>query len=454
VRLPDFIRTTTFRWTVYLASALAICVLLIFGFIYWQTSSFLVMDVDRVITDQADTFSKVPQPELLQTLKEHLGQDPRRVKLGGLFDARGNRISGNIEHLPPNLKPDVPARDVHVVRIDALGREEQIARAIARRLPDGGMLVLGRNMNEVTQVEHAVESAVTWGLLPALCLCLALGVFLSIRAQRRLEQVNAKVQRIVAGKLHERLPTQGVDDPFDKLAVLVNGMLDKIETLVRSLAGVGDDMAHDLRTPLTRVRVVLERGRQNASNLDELRAAVNQAMTGLDQSLALITALLRIAEIEHSRRMVAFGEVALADLVQEVGDLYAPMAEDKGVALTVEATEQIAARGDRDLLFEAIANLVDNAVKFTHQGDRVELKLCRVGNEGVVRVSDNGRGIAAADRELVTRRFYRSDKSRGEPGLGLGLSLVSAITKLHGFRLTITTGPGCVAEIACAPPSV
>jgi signal transduction histidine kinase len=232
------------------------------------------------------------------------------------------------------------------------------------------------------------------------------------------------------------------------LAVIVNGMLDEIEALVHSMAGAGDDIAHDLRTPLTRVRVMLERGRNNAATLEELRATVDQAIVGLDQSLAIITALLRITEIEHSQRLAGFSQVALADLVREVGDLYEPIAEDKRVAFTVGADEDVTVRGDRDLLFEAIANLVDNAVKFTPEGGRVELSLSREGDEGIVRVRDTGPGIAEAEQDFVARRFYRSDKSRTNPGLGLGLSLVAAIAKLHGFRFTISPGPGCVVEIA------
>jgi signal transduction histidine kinase len=277
---------------------------------------------------------------------------------------------------------------------------------------------------------------------------LAAGTFLSIRAQRRVEQVTGKVQRIVAGDLRERLPTARGNDAFDRLAVLVNGMLDEIEALVGNLAHVGDDIAHDLRTPLTRVRVGLERARQKAGTLDELRTAVDQAIVGLDQSLAIITALLRIAEIEHSRRLAGFREVALADLLREVADLYDPIAEDKRVAFVVEANEPIAVQGDRDLLFEAVANLVDNAVKFTPEGGRVELSLARHADEAVLRVRDSGPGIAAEERDLVGRRFYRSDKSRRDPGVGLGLSLVNAIVKLHGFRFTLAPGPGCVAEIA------
>jgi signal transduction histidine kinase len=248
--------------------------------------------------------------------------------------------------------------------------------------------------------------------------------------------------------LRQRLPTLGRDDPFDQLAVSVNGMLQEMEALIHEIAGVGDDIAHDLRTPLTRVRVRLERGRDHAATLEDLRAVVDQAIAGLDQSLAIITALLRIAEIEHARRLDGFNQIRLAPLVREVGDLYDPIAEDKHVTLRVDAAEEATVHGDRDLLFEAVANLVDNAVKFTPEGGHVNLALLREDGKAVIRVQDTGVGIEDAERQSVTKRFYRSDKSRRSDGLGLGLSLVAAIVKLHGFRFTIASGPGCTAEIA------
>jgi signal transduction histidine kinase len=226
-------------------------------------------------------------------------------------------------------------------------------------------------------------------------------------------------------------------------------MLGEIEALIHEIAGVGDDIAHDLRTPLTRVRVRLERGRERATTLEELRGVADQAIAGLDQSLAIITALLRIAEIEHSRRLEGFSQVGLAPLLREVGDLYDPIAEDKGVALRVEAADGATVHGDRDLLFEAVANLVDNAVKFTPAGGCVELALSRRDGETIVGVRDTGPGIPESERDAVTRRFYRADKSRRTEGLGLGLSLVAAIVKLHGFRLAIAAGPGCTVEIVC-----
>ena len=223
----------------------------------------------------------------------------------------------------------------------------------------------------------------------------------------------------------------------------------QLEEALQEAKVVGDNIAHDLRTPLTRVRLRLERGREHASTLEELRAVADQAIAGLDQSLTTITALLRITEIEHSRRREGFSEVQLAPLIREVGDLYDPIAEDKGVTLWTEVPDGATVQGDRDLLFEAVANLVDNAVKFTPPGGRVELALLHQEGETVIRVIDNGPGIPEIEREAVTQRFYRSDKTRNTKGLGLGLSMVAAIIKLHSFRLTISAGPGCTAEIAC-----
>jgi signal transduction histidine kinase len=450
VRLPEFIRTTTFRWTLVVSGAFALCILLMFGFVYWQTAAYMTARVDGTIARDADAMARDAPDRWHEAIDERLRQDPRRIRLAGLFAANGAQITGNLESLPDQLVVDSAPQTVSVVRIDTRGREAQTVRAVARRLRTGEILVIGRNVDELSEIAAIVERALVMGLIPALCLGLIAGVFLSLRAQNRVEEVNRRVRRIVAGELRERLPTEGLNDPFDKLAVIVNGMLDEIETLIHGIAGVGDDIAHELRTPLTRVRVGLERGRENAQTLQALRAVVDQAIGGLDQSLAIVTALLRIAEIEQSRRLEGFSNVALTDVVREVGDLYEPIAEDKRITFKVAAGAETTVRGDRDLLFEAVANLVDNAVKFTPEGGAVELSLVRLGGESVVRVRDSGPGIGAGERDIVARRFYRSDKSRHALGLGLGLSLVTAIVKLHGFRFAISSGPGCVAEIFCS----
>jgi signal transduction histidine kinase len=333
--------------------------------------------------------------------------------------------------------------------IGATGAEPQKVRAVALTLPDGELLMIGRNIDELRDLAAIVERALLLGILPASAIAVAAGILLSLRARRRLEAVVQTVRRIVAGDLRERLPARGVGDPFDQgLALIVNGMLDDIEGLIQDVSGVGDDIAHEVRTPLTRVRASLERGRENATTLEELRAIADRAIGGLDKALAIVTALLCIAEIEHGRRLAGFGEVELASVVHEVAELYDPVAEDRHVQLDVDATDILTVRGDHDLLFEAVANLVDNAIKFTPSDGRVELKLLRHAQDIVIRISDTGPGISEVERDVVTRRFYRSDKSRLTQGVGLGLSLVAAITKLHGFRLTVGAGPGCTIEIA------
>jgi signal transduction histidine kinase len=448
VPLPDFIRTTTFRWTLATAGVFVLYTLVLFGFVYWQTAAYLISEADTVLTEELRVFAANTPEQRLAEIDDRLRKDPRRVKIAGLFGADGHRVVGNIESLPDSLTPDIPAVAV-VVRLDGGDRENQKVKLAAHPLPSGEILVIGRNIDEIAEIAEIVWRALALGLLPAFGLAVAVGMVLSLRALGRLSDVNRRIQRIVAGDLRERLPTRGSNDPFDQLAVSVNRMLGEIEALIHEIAGVGDDIAHDLRTPLTRVRVRLERGREHAATLEELGAAVDQAIAGLDQSLAIITALLRIAEIEHSRRLEGFSEVRLAALVREVGDLYDPIAEDKRVALGVEAADEAIVRGDRDLLFEAVANLVDNAVKFTPEGGRVDLALLRRDGETVIRVRDTGPGIPEIEREAVTKRFYRADKSRRTEGLGLGLSLVAAIVKLHGFRFAIAAGPGCTAEIAC-----
>ena len=385
----------------------------------------------------------------LEAIDERLRQDPRGVQLAAIFAADGRRITGNLESLPAELKIDAPPQGVDIIRIDRGGREHQAVRAIARRMRNGDVLVIGRNVDEAREISRVVGQALALGLLPGFCLCLLAGAWLSVRAQKRVEEVNQRVQRIIAGDLRERLPHRTVDEPFSKLAIIVNGMLDEMETMIHALAGVGNDIAHDLRTPLTRARLALERGRTNATSLEQLQAVADKAIAGIDQSLTIITALLRLAEIENSRRSAGFGDVNLHDMLREVHDIYEPIAENKDIALQVEVERPLTVRGDRDLLIEAVANLVDNAIKFTPEGGKVSIKLLRDGSEPVIRVTDTGCGIGEQEREAVLRRFYRSDKIRNTPGVGLGLNLVAAIVKLHGFRLTIHSGPGCQVEIAC-----
>ena len=453
MRLLELLRAAQFRWALLVAAAFVACTLVLFGFFYWQTCMYVTANIDSAIMEEAHLIAGDPpadgRQDVLAAIGRRLRDDPRRIRLAGLFGPGGDRIAGNVAALPIGLPLDGRAHATLLTRLDASGREQQTVRAVGIRLTSHDVLVIGRDAQEVRWTADIVGRALALGLLPAICLALLAGAWLSLRAQRRIDAMRRQASRIVAGELQERLPIQSTRDPLDRLGVIVNRMLDEIEELVRALAGVGEDIAHEIRTPLTRVRATLERGRDQAGTLGELQELNDRALADLDKSLAIVTALLRIAEIDHERHAAELEVVKLTEIVQEVGELYDPIAEDKGVVLRVETDDATPVVGDRDLLFEAVANLVDNAVKFTPAGGAVEVSL-RPGADGpVIRVADTGPGIDPSDRDAVTRRFYRADKSRGTQGVGLGLSLVAAIAKRHGFMLVISVGPGCVVDIVC-----
>jgi signal transduction histidine kinase len=449
MRQAQIIHSNTFHRALAVAGVFAIFVIVLFGFIYWQTDQYLIARSDRMITRQLNVIAALPGEQQLDAIDEHLRQDSRGVQYAGLFAADGRRITGNLEQFPPELKMNDSVQSLSVVRTLPAGREIRVIRAIARRMSNGDALAIGREVDETREISHVVGQALALGLLPAFCLCLLAGAWLSMRAQERVEEVNQRVQRIIAGDLRERLPRRDVDEPFSNLATIVNGMLDEMETMIHALAGVGNDIAHDLRTPLTRARLALERGRTNATTMEQLQATADKAVANIDQSLTIITALLRLAAIENSRRSAAFGDVPLHEMLREVCDIYEPIAENKNINLRVDVGHRLSVRGDRDLLLEAVANLVDNAIKFTPEGGKVDIELLRREGETIVRVTDTGPGIGEQEREAVLRRFYRSDKIRSTPGVGLGLNLVAAIVKLHGFRLMIHSGQGGRLEIIC-----
>jgi signal transduction histidine kinase len=445
----QFLRSNTFRWAFAVGGLFAMFVVVLFGFIYFNIDDYLVARSDRMIATQTNFLASLPFERSVGAIEDHLREDSRGVQFAGLFDPKGNRLAGNLKRLPAEINIDAPIQTARVARLGGDQSGDPLIRTMARRSENGNIVVVGRNVDETSEISRVVGEALALGLLPAFCLCLVAGAWLSVRAQKRVEEVNQRVQRIVAGDLRERLPYRNVDEPFSRLAAIVNGMLNEMETMINALSGVGNDIAHELRTPLTRARLVLERGRSKATTLEQLQENTDKALAGIDQSLAIVTALLRLADIENSRRSAGFGGVALHDLLREVCDIYEPIAEDKQIRLSVAIGARLDVCGDRDLLFEAIVNLVDNAIKFTPEGGKVDIELAPSDKGAVVRVTDTGPGISQQETEAVLRRFYRSDKMRNTPGVGLGLNLVAAIVKLHGFQLVIRSGPGGRVEIVC-----
>ena len=364
----QFLRSNTFYWALVVAAVFAVFVSGLFGVIYWRIGDYLTARGDRVVAAQLSGIASLPPARRRDAIEERLKQD-QGSQLAAIFAADGRRITGNLASLPSQLQIDAQPQGADIIRTDRSFPETQTVRAIAWRMENGDVMVLGRNIDEATETAHVVGQALAWGLIPGFFLCLLAGAWLSMRAQRRVAEINQRVQRIIAGDLHERFPHRDVGDPFSKLVAIVNGMLDEMEKMIHALAGVGNDIAHDLRTPLTRVRLTLERGRANATTLEQFHAVSDKAIAGIDQSLTVITALLRLAEIENNERSARFGTVALHDMLRAVSDIYEPIAESKNITLRIEPAQNLTVRGDRDLLIEAVANLVDNAIKFTPEGE-------------------------------------------------------------------------------------
>ena len=467
--------TTAFRWTLAIAGGFTAMALSLFAFIYWQTAVHEQGRIDGIVLSEARSIADAPGGEAVSRLETWLADDPHGIRYGGLFGPDGARAAGNILELPAGLPADGLA---HRAEIGPVGRDRdgdwpEVVRGVAQRLGDGRLgdgrlLVLGYDIDELDEVQGIVLRALGLGLAPAVLLSLAGGVLLARRGQRRIAAVHEAVGRIMQGQFRERLPVRGASDELDKVAAAVNGMLDRIEQLVEEIRGVGDSIAHDLRTPLTRVRARLERSRDEARTREEFQAAADRAITSVDQALAVVSAVLRIGEIEHGKRRAAFGPVDLAGVLRDAAELYEPVAEEKGVALRLRLLpgEEPApgygmpcctVPGDRDLLLEAVGNLVDNAIKFTPAGTAVTLSLRCGPGAARLSVADQGPGIPPAERERVLQRFYRTEKSRTVEGSGLGLSLVAAVVALHGFRLRIAAAepgggvPGCLVEVACLP---
>ncbi len=452
MRLPDFIRTSTFRWTLTISAVFVTAALVLVAFVYnvavsaneTRIDAALIQEVEGAVADDPDN--------ALVRIRARMLQDPRRVRLGGLYDREKQLIAGNLRVYPDGFVPDMKIHEVVAEREDEHGAEVQIAHAVGTILSNGNHYIVARGFEDFVPLQQGVLNLLILALPPAMVLALICGAILSMRTQNRIEEIHRMAQRIMAGHLNQRLPSRGTSDDFDKLVGIINAMLHQIEQLMGEVKGVGDDIAHDLRTPLTRVRAALERGRDHAVSVEELRAAVDKSITGIDQALGVTTALLRIAAIEHDQRNAAFGEVDLGDIVSAAIELYEPAAEDKGVTLASRGVPHSVLRGDRDLLFEAISNMIDNAVKFTPPGGTVAVELVHSDENIMLRVADTGPGIPAPEREAVFRRFYRAERSRNTTGMGLGLSLVAAISKLHGFRVQIAdSAAGCTIEMICDP---
>jgi signal transduction histidine kinase len=450
MRLVDLPRTSSFRLALRFLLLFGSASLLLFGFLYWQTNRYVNGRIDAWLVHEQAVFHPVDRDNLLQRLTAHMVADPTLERPLTLFDPVGMILAGTPLNLTARALAGMP-QDIPFEFQIPQGRHAIVFRAMAHRRLSGDLLVVALDMEAQHAFADVLINTFIWAGLVTALIGLAGAAIIGAGAVRRIDGVTLAIQRIVSGDLSERLPTHGRIEDLDRLAYVINGMLGEIERLMQEVKGVCDNIAHDLRTPLTRLLAGLERTRRRAGSSEDYAAAVDEAILETRDVLKTFAAILRISEVESGARRAGFTDADLSEVVADAVEFYEPVAEANGISLIRLTPEDSPTmmRGDPSLLFEAVGNLVDNALKFTPRGGRVTVSgFIRAGTVGF-EVTDSGPGIPSDEAACVLRRFYRAESSRHTPGSGLGLALVAAVARLHGMDLTISDAkPGCRITLA------
>jgi signal transduction histidine kinase len=456
-RARAILNSFSFRLALLYMLLLGASVVVLLWFIDWSTAGYMARQTDATIAAEirglAEQYRRRGLGGLSTVIAERVHDDPEGAAVYLLADADLKPVVGNLNAWPP-AEPDRSGWIQFRLREpDAEGAATaHTARAQVFQLRGGLRLLVGRDIRELTATRALIREALGWGLAITLALALLGGWVMSAGVVRRLDAVNQVSRQIIDGDLSRRVPTDGSGDDFDQLAENLNRMLARIESLMASVRQVSDSIAHDLRTPLSRLHTRLSELRD--TRLPEpAAAAVDAAIADAEDLLGAFNGLLRIARVESGARRAAFADLDLTPLLHDVAELYEPLAGDKDQALEVAASAGLRVHGDRDLLFQALANLIDNAIKYTPPGGRIRLAAGHDNGGVAIRVSDSGPGIPPALHGKVLQRFYRVDESRSAPGHGLGLSLVQAVAQLHGAALRLEDAAPGLTVVLRLPPA-
>lgn len=452
--LPRLVRTTSFRFAAFYVAIFAGSALVLGIAVFIEARSALQQQMTARIESETAFLKEEFKSDGLAALigiVENRGKGASALDYL-LQDQSGAHLAGEIP-ASPGLQPGWAVLDVPQASEDG-GRPERV-RALVNELGDGLLLGVGVDLRQVDELESAVATAFAWTVGLAALLSILGGLMLSRAFLRRVDAIGRTAEAIIAGDLTRRVPSRDTGDDLDRLAATLNRMLDRIAVLMESLRQVSSDVAHDLRTPLSRLYQRLEDARAHARSVLEYEAAVEAALHESQGLLETFSALLRIAQVEGGQASQAgFGPVDLVALTDTVVDAYQLDAEEAGHLLDTRSCGPALVHGDKELLTQALANLVENALRHTPSGTRIGVHVQREAGRIVLAVEDDGPGLLAADLPQLTRRFYRAERSRTSPGNGLGLSLVSAIAELHGARLTLAAGnPGFRTSLSFPPQS-
>ncbi|MFQ5756278.1 MAG: ATP-binding protein [Acidiferrobacterales bacterium] len=455
MRRSKLLRSSTFRLALIYMALFGASVLLLLGFIYWSTVSYMGRQTDAIIEAEiaglAERYRLTGLAGLTNLINERLSRKPVGSSIYLLTDRDLDPLVGNLDRWPSMPVAADGWLDFRLEYNTVTNGQLRRARARTFELRGGFHLLVGRDMHDLDAIRRLIIRTLVWGLAITVILALAGGLMMTRSMVRRIETINEASRKIMNGDLSRRIPTTGTGDDFDQLTENLNSMLDQIEMLMDDVRRVSDNIAHDLRTPLARLRNHLEELKLQRAGPERSRMAVDRTILEANKLLATFNALLRIARIESDGYRAGFARIDLAALLHDVAELYEPLMEDKGQRLTKKLTAQAQIQADRDLLFQAIANLLDNAIKFTPAGGEIELALETGAGGTQIVVADSGPGIPPSEHDKVFQRFYRLEASRTTPGSGLGLSLVAAVAKLHHMRVRLTDNhPGLRIVVECA----
>lgn len=451
--LGKLISTTAFRHALVFLAVFLFSTSVLVGYIYWNTNILLARQFSETIGAEArglaEQYGSGGIVRLVRVVRQRAAQPGTTLYL--LTDAAGRPLAGNLSLAPDSLLGDEPWIEFAYERFTGEERFEHLGRGRVYVLPEGFRLLVGRNIEERRRFEVVVTSALAWSLGLTLLVGLPAGFLVARRMLKRVDRITDTSRRIMEGDLTERIPESGSNDELDRLARNLNAMLERIEQLMHGMKDVSDNIAHDLKTPLTRLRNRVETVLREEGSKEAYRAALEKTIEESDALIRVFNALLSIARVEARTRPGAREPIEAQELLQDVAELYEPLADEQGAAIVVKPGPPAHFSGDRDLLAQVIANLVDNALKYGRGSDgKAVIELSASTSDGHIglTVADSGPGIAEADRARVQERFVRLEQSRSVPGSGLGLALAAAVARMYGGALRLSdNAPGLSATI-------
>jgi signal transduction histidine kinase len=447
--LGRFFNTNAFRLAALYFALFAASVLTLFAFFYLSTAGFIEEQVEQTVTAEIrglqEQYEQLGLAGLIELVRERSLNERVDNMIYVMSDPFLHEIAGNLSGWPRRTMPVKPGWITFPFEVHTPNGTETHTALGTQLILGGDRLLVARDLRDATAFRQRVLSTIAWAALISLALGIVGGLLMTRQMLRRVESVANTTRQIIDGDLAQRIPLTGSGDEFDQLGGNLNAMLDQIERLMVGMRQVTDNIAHDLRTPLSRLRSRLEVTLLEKPNTARYAEVLRETIAEADQLLGTFNALLSIAEAEAGSRRDTTTTVDLAEIARNVAELYEPVADDKGLTLAINVPRTLSVRGDRHLLSQAIANLLDNALKYTPSGT-VSLSVGRDGNVARIEVADSGPGIPADRREVVFDRFVRLEGSRSTPGNGLGLSLVRAVATLHGGTVRLDdNNPGLKA---------